>query len=68
MQLQCFKQVLLAYKSWQLNVCVQAEKDSASDDAYACLSDFVAPRDAGLDDYLGGFAVSCFGVSDMCEK
>ncbi len=34
----------------------QAEKDS--DEPYMCLSDFVAPRESGLKDYLGLFANS----------
>lgn len=45
----------------------QVQKDSSSDDAYACLSDFIAPRDSGLHDHIGAFAVSCFGVEKMCE-
>ncbi|XP_023686661.2 methionine synthase [Paramormyrops kingsleyae] len=43
----------------------QAEKDSASTDPYVCLSDFVAPRESGIPDYVGLFAVACFGAEDL---
>src|SRR5262249_18527208 len=33
------------------------------------LADFVAPKDSGLPDYLGAFAVSTgFGVDELCKK
>ncbi|XP_010153693.1 PREDICTED: methionine synthase [Eurypyga helias] len=44
----------------------QAEKDPACSDPYYCLSDFIAPLDSGICDYLGLFAVACFGVDDLC--
>lgn len=44
---------------------LQAEKDSASTDPYFCLADFVAPLHSGVRDYLGLFAVACFGVEDL---
>ncbi|XP_016055362.1 PREDICTED: methionine synthase isoform X2 [Miniopterus natalensis] len=43
----------------------QAEKDSTSTDPYLCLSDFIAPLHSGLRDYLGLFAVACFGVEEL---
>ncbi|ROI83800.1 Methionine synthase [Anabarilius grahami] len=43
----------------------QAEKDSASSDPYLCLSDFVAPRGSGVQDYVGLFAVSVFGAEEL---
>ncbi|XP_066239834.1 methionine synthase isoform X4 [Saccopteryx leptura] len=43
----------------------QAEKDSGSTDPYLCLSDFIAPLHSGLRDYLGLFAVACFGVEEL---
>uniref|UniRef100_H3B9U9 Methionine synthase n=1 Tax=Latimeria chalumnae TaxID=7897 RepID=H3B9U9_LATCH len=46
----------------------QAEKDSASTDPYFCLSDFVAPRDSGVPDYVGLFAVACFGAEELSRK
>uniref|UniRef100_A0A8D2D6K0 Methionine synthase n=1 Tax=Sciurus vulgaris TaxID=55149 RepID=A0A8D2D6K0_SCIVU len=45
----------------------QAEKDSASSDPYLCLSDFIAPLHSGIRDYLGLFAVACFGVEELSK-
>uniref|UniRef100_A0A5F8GAD5 Methionine synthase n=1 Tax=Monodelphis domestica TaxID=13616 RepID=A0A5F8GAD5_MONDO len=45
----------------------QAEKDSASTDPYYCLSDFIAPLESGIRDYLGLFAVACFGVDELSK-
>jgi len=45
----------------------QAEKQQG--DKFACLSDFIAPIDSGLEDYIGMFAVSAgFGCEEMCAK
>lgn len=46
----------------------QAEKDSACTDPYYCLSDFIAPLDSGVHDYVGLFAVACFGVDKLCKE
>ncbi|XP_037751226.1 methionine synthase isoform X3 [Chelonia mydas] len=46
----------------------QAEKDSSCTDPYYCLSDFIAPGDSGVRDYLGLFAVACFGVDKLCKE
>ncbi|XP_030631921.1 methionine synthase [Chanos chanos] len=46
----------------------QAEKDSASSEPYMCLSDFVAPRDSGVPDYVGVFAVACFGAEELSRQ
>ncbi|XP_065536279.1 methionine synthase isoform X3 [Lathamus discolor] len=46
----------------------QAEKDSDCTDPYYCLSDFIAPLDSGICDYLGLFAVACFGVDELCSE
>ncbi|KAG8543902.1 hypothetical protein GDO81_023418 [Engystomops pustulosus] len=45
----------------------QAEKDSASTDPYYCLSDFIAPLESGVRDYLGMFAVAIFGVEELSK-
>lgn len=45
----------------------KAEKDSSSTDPYHCLSDFIAPLHSGVRDYLGLFAVACFGVEDLSK-
>lgn len=42
----------------------QAEKD---DPPYFCLSDFVAPRESGVADYIGLFANASFGVEEMVD-
>eukprot|EP00794_Sanderia_malayensis_P019825 gene19825-21765_t len=46
----------------------QAEKDSSSEEIYVCLSDFIAPVDCGKRDYIGLFAVSCFGADELSNK
>ncbi|KAJ1968005.1 hypothetical protein H4R35_006547, partial [Dimargaris xerosporica] len=47
----------------------QAEKDRESNEPYYCLSDFVAPEETGLADYIGLFAVSAgFGCEEMCRQ
>lgn len=46
---------------------LKAEKDSASTDPYHCLSDFIAPLHSGVRDYLGLFAVACFGVEELSK-
>ncbi|XP_053567860.1 methionine synthase isoform X2 [Bombina bombina] len=46
----------------------QAEKDSSSTDPYYCLSDFIAPLESGVQDYLGIFAVACFGVEELSKE
>ncbi|KAL4238834.1 hypothetical protein ACF0H5_003541 [Mactra antiquata] len=47
----------------------QAEKDSASSDPYLCLSDFVAPKETGLQDHIGLFAVTAgHGVDKLCKQ
>ncbi|XP_043915008.1 methionine synthase isoform X2 [Protopterus annectens] len=45
----------------------QAEKDSSSGEPYCCISDFVAPKDSGISDYLGLFAVACFGAEKLSK-
>ncbi|CAL9699610.1 unnamed protein product [Knipowitschia caucasica] len=46
----------------------QAEKDSSSPEPYFCLSDFVAPVDSGVKDYLGLFAVAVFGAEELSQQ
>ncbi|KAF9584884.1 hypothetical protein BGW38_004805 [Lunasporangiospora selenospora] len=47
----------------------QAEKEKESTEKYMCLSDFVAPKESGIQDYLSMFAVSAgFGCDELCEK
>uniref|UniRef100_A0AAY4B6P5 Methionine synthase n=1 Tax=Denticeps clupeoides TaxID=299321 RepID=A0AAY4B6P5_9TELE len=37
-------------------------------DPYLCLSDFVAPKDSGVPDYVGLFAVACFGAEELSRQ
>lgn len=45
----------------------QAEKENESE-AYLCLSDFIAPKESGVPDYLGAFANATFGVEELVEQ
>lgn len=47
---------------------LQAEKGSSSSDPYLCVSDFVAPVDSGVADYIGVFAVSVFGAEELSQQ
>jgi 5-methyltetrahydrofolate--homocysteine methyltransferase len=45
----------------------QAEQED--DDAkYLSQADFIAPKDSGIADFMGMFAVSCFGCEDQCKR
>lgn len=44
----------------------QAKKEDP-DDAYVSQADFIAPKESGVKDYLGMFAVSCFGCDQLAE-
>ncbi|KAJ3001144.1 hypothetical protein HKX48_003034 [Thoreauomyces humboldtii] len=47
----------------------QAEKDSEDSEPYYSLTDFIAPKETGLLDHIGAFAVSCgFGVDEQCVE
>ncbi|XP_044035133.1 methionine synthase isoform X2 [Siniperca chuatsi] len=46
----------------------QAEKDSSSSEPYLCVSDFVAPVDSGVADYIGVFAVGVFGAEELSQQ
>lgn len=46
----------------------QAEKEPGAEDPYACLSDFIAPLETGLQDYVGCFACSCFGAEELVKE
>ncbi|KAF3854123.1 hypothetical protein F7725_014811, partial [Dissostichus mawsoni] len=45
----------------------QLEKDSSSSEPYLCVSDFVAPLDSGVSDYIGVFAVGVFGAEELSQ-
>ena len=45
------------------------QQEEREDSTYFALSDFVAPKDTGIQDYVGAFAVSCgFGCEEVCAK
>ena len=47
----------------------QAEKEAGDTSPYLCLSDFIAPIESGIVDYIGMFAVSAgFGCEDLSSK
>ncbi|XP_067431794.1 methionine synthase isoform X1 [Thunnus thynnus] len=46
----------------------QVEKDSSSSEPYLCVSDFVAPIDSGVADYIGVFAVGVFGAEELSQQ
>lgn len=46
----------------------QVEKDSSSSEPYLCVSDFVAPVDSGVADYIGLFAVGVFGAEELSQQ
>ncbi|XP_069373354.1 methionine synthase isoform X2 [Paralichthys olivaceus] len=46
----------------------QVEKDSSSSEPFLCVSDFVAPVDSGVADYIGAFAVSVFGAEELSQQ
>lgn len=45
----------------------QAEKEN-EDEPHVCMSDFIAPKSTGLNDYIGQFAVSIFGAEELATK
>ena len=48
---------------------LRQQMDKGPNEANYSLADFVAPKDTGLTDYLGAFAVSAgFGVEELCKK
>ncbi|TMS21988.1 Methionine synthase [Larimichthys crocea] len=46
----------------------QVEKDSSSSEPYLCVSDFIAPVDSGVADYIGMFAVGVFGAEELSQQ
>ncbi len=43
----------------------QTERPDGRD--YRSLADFIAPKASGKTDYMGGFAVACFGAEDLAK-
>ncbi|GCC22711.1 hypothetical protein chiPu_0001099 [Chiloscyllium punctatum] len=46
----------------------QVDKNSISTEKYYCISDFIAPKDSGVPDYIGMFAVACFGAELLSKQ
>ncbi|XP_038670351.1 methionine synthase isoform X1 [Scyliorhinus canicula] len=46
----------------------QADKDTNSTEKYCCISDFIAPSDSVVPDYIGVFAVACFGAGLLSKQ
>lgn len=38
-----------------------------ADRAYRSLADFVAPKESGVNDYMGGFVVTCLGAEELAK-
>jgi len=48
---------------------LRQQEKKEKQEPYRCLADFVAPRESGVLDYIGGFAVtSGVGLKDLCER
>lgn len=47
---------------------LRQQADRPASNPYRSLADFVAPKEFGIDDYMGAFAVSCFGAESMAEE
>ena len=45
----------------------QAEREL--NDCFTCVSDFIAPEETGINDYIGAFAVTAgFGCDEVCKE
>ena len=48
---------------------LRQQEQKETNDAYMCLSDFIASKDSGVPDYLGAFACcGGFGVDELCAE
>ncbi len=47
---------------------LRQQNEKASDQNYLCLSDFIAAKDSGIQDYMGGFAVTAgIGIESLVD-
>lgn len=46
---------------------LKVEKNDPSSEPFLCLSDFIAPVDSGVTDYIGLFAVGIFGAEELSQ-
>lgn len=67
-----FKQITVSFLSAFFQQCcvfvLQVEKEGSSSEPYLCVSDFVAPVDSGVADYIGLFAVGVFGAEELSQQ
>ncbi len=47
---------------------LRQQADRPAQNPYRSLADFVAPKDSQIKDYMGAFAVSCFGAEALAEN
>jgi 5-methyltetrahydrofolate--homocysteine methyltransferase len=47
---------------------LRQQSEKSTDVANLSLADFIAPVESGLQDYIGGFAVSIFGAEEISQK
>jgi 5-methyltetrahydrofolate--homocysteine methyltransferase len=48
---------------------LRQQMDKGAGESNYCLADFIAPKDSGVQDYVGAFAVSAgFGTEELCKK
>ncbi|TAD93141.1 MAG: methionine synthase, partial [Bacteroidetes bacterium] len=47
---------------------LRQQSEKSQDVANLSLADFIAPVESGLQDYIGGFAVSIFGAEEISQK
>lgn len=47
---------------------LRQQVDRPIDRPYRSLADFVAPKESGVNDYMGAFAVGCYGAEALAKK
>ncbi|UCC78495.1 MAG: methionine synthase [Candidatus Zixiibacteriota bacterium] len=54
---------------WTIAHHLRQQKGRSTRGFNACLSDFIAPKESGIEDFIGGFVVSAgFGARELAEK
>ena len=57
------------HKAWLHTLRQQIARDPSRDRSHTALADFIAPRDSGIADYIGGFAVTTgHGEDEAIER
>ncbi len=47
---------------------LRQQVDRPADRPYRSLADFVAPKSSGVNDYMGAFAVGCYGAEELAKQ